>query len=41
MSNINWSNKQKLMAERISVDYNENISTIWVSKYNEIVDGNH
>ena len=41
ISNINWSNKQKLMAERISVDYNENISTIWVSKHNEIVDGNH
>jgi 8-oxo-dGTP pyrophosphatase MutT (NUDIX family) len=40
-ANINWSNKQKLMAERMSIDYNENISTIWISKYNEIVDGNH
>jgi len=39
--NIYWSRKQKVMAERMFVDYNDNISTIWISKYNEIIDGNH
>lgn len=41
IANIRWSDKQKAMVKQIANDYNEKISIIWVSKNNEIIDGNH
>ena len=41
IDNIRWSDKQKALVKKIANDYNEKINIIWVSKYNEIIDGNH
>ncbi len=39
--NIIWSYKQLDMIEGVSNNYDENISLIWVTKDNEIIDGHH
>ena len=38
---IHWSKKQLNMVDGISDNYDEDISLIWVTKYNEIIDGHH
>ncbi len=40
-ADIHWSTKQKAMIKQIAEDYNEDISLIWVSKDNAIIDGHH
>jgi hypothetical protein len=37
---ISWSKKQLELVNNIH-EYDEKIDKIWVSKYNEIIDGNH
>ena len=38
---IHWSKKQLSMVDGISDNYDEDISLIWVTKSNEIIDGHH
>lgn len=38
---IHWSKKQLNMVDGISDNYDEDISLIWVTKFNEIIDGHH
>jgi hypothetical protein len=40
-SNIYWNEKQLNMVDDISNNFNEKISKIWISKKNEVIDGNH
>jgi hypothetical protein len=40
-NDIRWSKKQIKMIDGIQNEYDENLSLIWVSKNNEIIDGHH
>lgn len=40
-NNIQWSRKQIKMIDSIQNEYDENLSLIWVSNINEIIDGHH
>lgn len=40
-NDIRWSKKQIKMIDSIQNEYDENLSLIWVSKNNEIIDGHH
>lgn len=40
-NNIQWSRKQIKMIDSIQNEYDEDLSLIWVSNLNEIIDGHH